>query len=64
VDALLQVVGRSAEQIMGDPDFRKLHSSMTLFAAVSPTGSQFQRLLEIYYAGRMELKTLDFLSGE
>jgi uncharacterized protein (DUF1810 family) len=63
VDALLQVEGRFAEQIMGYPDFQKLQSSMTLFAEISPPGSCFERLLQKYYGGGKDEKTIDFLSS-
>ena len=62
VDALLEVEGRSAEQIMGDPDFRKLQSSITLFGEISPDDSRFSRLLEKYYTGIKDQKTLAFLA--
>lgn len=64
VDALLAVEGRSAEQIMGDPDFLKLQSSMTLFAEVAPSEPRFQRLLEKFYGGRKDQRTLSFLSRD
>lgn len=64
VDLLLAVEGRSAEQIMGDPDFRKLQSSMTLFAEVAPGEPRFERLLEKYYGGEKDQKTLSFLVRE
>jgi uncharacterized protein (DUF1810 family) len=63
VDALLAVKVRSAEQVMGDPDFMKLQSSMTLFAELTPAGSCFERLLDKYYGGRKDPKTLNFLAG-
>ena len=62
VEALLEVEGRSAEQIMGYPDFMKLQSSMTLFAEISPAGSSFEQLLKKYYGGRKDPKTLEFLA--
>lgn len=62
VDALLEVEGVSAEQIMGHPDFLKLNSSMTLFAEISDTEHRFERLLEKYYAGRRDQNTLKILS--
>jgi uncharacterized protein (DUF1810 family) len=62
VDALLGVEGRSAEQIMGSLDVLKLQSSMTLFANVSPE-ARFERLLERYYGGRRDQKTLDFMAS-
>jgi len=57
-DALLKVEGRSAAEIMGSPDDLKLRSCATLFARVSPSGSAFARLLEKYYDGRADEKTL------
>jgi uncharacterized protein (DUF1810 family) len=62
VDALLKVEGRSADQIMGYPDFMKLQSAMTLFAEISPAESCFEQLLKKYYSGRKDPKTLNFLS--
>src|SRR5437870_2934991 len=38
-NALLQVNGKSASEIMGYPDDMKLRSSMTLFASISKSGS-------------------------
>jgi len=61
VDALLGVEGRSAELIMGSPDFLKLQSSITLFAIISPTDRRFLRLLEKYYDGEKDQKTVNFL---
>jgi uncharacterized protein (DUF1810 family) len=63
-DALLRVEGRTAEQIMGDPDFRKLQSSMTLFAEIMPAETRFARVLEKYYAGGRDQRTVDFLRGD
>lgn len=59
-EALLSVQGRSAEQIMGYPDVLKLHSSITLFAEVSPPGSVFERVLEVYYRGVKDPKTIEY----
>jgi uncharacterized protein (DUF1810 family) len=61
--ALLGVAGPSAEQIMGYPDFLKLHSSMTLFAEVAPPGSAFEKVLAKYYAGIKDPKTLRNLAA-
>jgi uncharacterized protein (DUF1810 family) len=62
--ALLRVEGRSAEQVMGFPDCLKLCSSMTLFAEVSPPGSVFARVLEKYYAGERDQRTVDSLPAK
>ena len=59
--AALQVEGRSALDIFGSPDNLKLKSSATLFAYVSPPGSVFDRLLEKYFQGVRDDKTLELL---
>jgi uncharacterized protein (DUF1810 family) len=63
-EALLSVRGRSAEQIMGYPDGLKLRSSMTLFAAIAGPGSVFERVLQKYYGGEKDPKTVDFLERD
>jgi len=61
VEAVLKVEGRSAREIFGSPDDRKLRSCATLFAQVSPPGSVFERLLEKYYEGEQDARTLELL---
>jgi uncharacterized protein (DUF1810 family) len=56
--AALGVEGRSAHEIFGSPDDLKLRSCATLFAHVSPSGSVFERLLEKYYQGCPDDRTL------
>jgi uncharacterized protein (DUF1810 family) len=66
-DAVMQIEGRSAAAIFGSPDDLKLRSCATLFAAVSPSGSVFERILDKYYDGRRDDKThrvLEKLEGE
>jgi uncharacterized protein (DUF1810 family) len=53
-EAVLRIEGRSARDIFGSPDDMKLQSSATLFAAVSPRGSAFERLLDQYFEGRRD----------
>lgn len=60
--ALLQTSGRTAEQIMGYPDYLKLSSSMTLFAAVSGQDSIFATLLQRYFDGIRDAQTLKYLA--
>jgi len=60
-EAVLRVEGRSALQIFGSVDEQKLKSCATLFASVSPAGSVFQRLLEKYFQGGHDGKTLRLL---
>ena len=59
--ATLDLKGRSAEEVFGAVDALKLRSSATLFAAVSPDGSVFHRLLDVYFAGRADEKTHQLL---
>ena len=59
--ALLRVEGRSATEILGSPDDMKLRSCATLFTCALPAGSVFDRLLEKYYRGEHDSKTLELL---
>lgn len=61
--ALLEVEGRSAEEVMGSPDDLKLRSSMTLFAAVAGPDSIFQKVLDRYFSGIGDPRTTEFLSA-
>ena len=61
-DAALGVEGRSAHEIFGSPDDMKLRSCATLFAAVSPDGSVFHRLLDRFFQGTPDPKTTELLS--
>ena len=61
--ALLGVTGRTAHEILGSPDDLKLRSSMTLFAQVAGPDSVFRRVLERYYGGEADARTLDLLSS-
>lgn len=59
--ALLAHKGKNIDDIMGYPDNLKLRSSMTLFAAISPPDSLFAQVLEQFYAGSRDEKTLAFI---
>jgi uncharacterized protein (DUF1810 family) len=61
MEAALSVEGKSALEIFGSPDDMKLRSCATLFAVVSPPGSVFERVLEKYYGGGRDTKTLKLL---
>jgi uncharacterized protein (DUF1810 family) len=61
-EAALAVQGRSAAQIFGSPDDMKLRSCATMLAQVSPPGSVFHRLLEKYFDGKRDQKTLQLLT--
>lgn len=60
--ALLSIDGKSAHAIMGSPDDLKLHSSMTLFAEISQPGSIYHRVLDRYFAGQPDARTLELLA--
>ena len=55
--------GASATEIFGSPDALQLRSSATLFAAVSPPDSVFQRLLDKFYPDGTDAATLRLLGG-
>ena len=61
VEAVLAVDGRTASEIFGYPDNLKLKSSMTLFAFVAPPGSVFVRVLDKYFQGERDFRTLRLL---
>lgn len=61
VQATLDVEGRSALEMFGSPDDMKLRSCATLFASASPPGSVFEELLDKYFGGERDDKTLRLL---
>ena len=61
VEALLKIAGKSAEEVMGDPDDLKLKSSMTLFASISPPESPFHAVLDRYFSGEADSRTIKYL---
>jgi uncharacterized protein (DUF1810 family) len=60
-DAILAINDRTAREIFGDPDDLKLRSCATLFAAISPGGSPFHQVLDHYFGGRADPRTLALL---
>ena len=60
--ALLAHPDKSAGEIMGSPDDIKLRSSMTLFATISAPGSPMQAVLDAFYGGEADERTLAFLA--
>jgi uncharacterized protein (DUF1810 family) len=63
VEALLEVNGRSSEEIMGHPDYLKLKSSMTLFELVDVGCEKYGALLERYYEGERDSRTIECMRG-
>lgn len=62
-EAALAVDARLASEVFGSPDDMKLRSCATLFALVSPAGSVFERLLDKYFKGERDDRTLGLLSA-
>ena len=60
-EAVINIEGRSAKEIFGTPDDRKLRSSATLFASVSAPDSVFHRVLSKYFGGAVDRRTLELL---
>ncbi len=48
---LLGLPGRTAEQVFGEVDAMKLHSSATLFMRAAPGEPVFRRVLDRYFGG-------------
>ena len=61
-NAVLAVKGVTARDIFGSTDAMKLHSSATLFSRIAEPGSVFDRILERYFEGKPDKRTLDLLS--
>lgn len=59
--ALIKLQSCSAEEIFGHPDNLKLRSSMTLFANVPRTNPVFRDVLDKYFDGEADLRTLELL---
>ena len=62
-EAVLGIEGRSAAEMFGFPDDLKLRSSMTLFGSISQQGSVFDRVLEKFFNGQQDEKTLQLLEA-
>jgi uncharacterized protein (DUF1810 family) len=60
-EAVTLVPGRSARDIFGSPDDMKLRSSATLFSRVTGDSSVFRRILEQYFAGQADPRTVALL---
>lgn len=59
--ALLTLETNDARQIFGSPDDLKLRSSMTLFDAVPATIPVFGQVLDKFYLGERDQRTLQLL---
>jgi uncharacterized protein (DUF1810 family) len=63
-EAVLAIEEKSAYEVFGSPDDLKLKSCATLFAQVSPPGSVFEQLLDEFYQGQRDEKTLRLLGQD
>jgi uncharacterized protein (DUF1810 family) len=61
---LLNLKTNNATAVFGKPDDMKLFSCMTLFALVPGTDPIFQKVLDKYFHGRQDLKTLELAGVE
>lgn len=62
-EALLSLDSSDPLEVMGYPDNLKLRSSMTLFALVSPETGVFSRVLDKFYHGEKDEKTVSLLGN-
>lgn len=62
--ALLALSDRTAHDIFGSPDDAKLRSCCTLFAQASPQDSVFHAVLDRYFAGVQDERTLSILAAQ
>jgi uncharacterized protein (DUF1810 family) len=62
-EVVLQLEGKTTEQIFGCPDYMKFRSCMTLFAEASEADSVFQKTLEKYHDGHGDPATLALISA-
>jgi uncharacterized protein (DUF1810 family) len=60
-NALLEIEGKTTNQIFGSPDDLKLKSSMTLFGALENTNPVFQKVLDKYFSGEQDRRTLEMI---
>ena len=59
--AVLSHPDRTAREIMGSPDDAKLRSSMTLFALAADSEPVFQQVLDTFFGGERDQRTVAFL---
>ena len=59
--ALIECGKDDIEDIMGFPDHLKLCSCMTLFEMVTPEEEVFNKVLDVYFKGQRDKRTLEKL---
>ncbi len=60
-EIVITLEGKSIAEIFGFPDNLKLKSSITLFAYIAKPDSIFARIIDKYFEGEKDVKTLDIL---
>ena len=60
-EALLSLRSNDAEAVMGYPDDLKLRSCVTLFREADPDCGTFQAVLDKYFGGQPDRRTLEIL---
>ena len=63
-EALLSLKTNDAERVMGYPDDIKLRSCMTLFSVADPECKTFQAVLDKFFGGKPDEKTLRILKKQ
>jgi len=61
-EALLALETNDASYIFGNPDDMKLRSSMTLFNVAAPEVDVFKKVLDKFFAGAPDPRTLEIIS--
>ena len=63
-EALLSLDSSDARAVMGSPDDEKLRSSMTLFALADPEILIFQKVLDKFFGGEMDQRTVEMVRAD
>ena len=63
-EALLSLDSSDARAVMGAPDDEKLRSSMTLFALADPEILVFQKVLDKFFGGEMDQRTVEMVRAD
>lgn len=61
--AFLAIDGKSANAILGSPDDLKMNSSMTLFSMLPNTDPIFQAVLDKFFNGKQDEKTIGIVES-
>lgn len=63
-EEVLRLKGNDANKIFGSPDDLKLKSSMTLFSLVNNSNPVFQKVLDKFFNGSKDNKTLQIIDKQ